>query len=456
MAESGHPLSGKKVLVIGLGISGISAAQLLLKRGAQVTALDKQYPEILSNPQLQELAAQGACLIGEGTPCSLEEFALVVVSPGIPPTQKHYAEAVRLGIPLIGEMELGCQELLRQCHFGHGHGLHEPRCVGITGTNGKTTVTLLVEHLLCQAGIDAAAIGNIGTPLTGHTTHAAYVIELSSFQLETMQTPFLDCGVILNITPDHLDRYASMQEYAQAKLRIAKLIKPRGKLFIEAAARQAYGKEITDAVQVIPYGYDNEWVHTDTFKIYLQGLAPIEVPEPYRGRRSHDLENLMAAYALCLEMGIDPELFGAGVRTFKKPPHRIEYVRTHAGVKYYDDSKGTNLDAVMRAVEAMEQPVHLIAGGVDKGAPYLPWASCFKKKVKAVYAIGQASKKIEADLAGHFQVDLCVTLEEAVKKAAVAAREGEAVLLSPGCSSFDMFKDYAHRGDEFKRIVNGL
>ena len=448
-----HPLSGKKILVLGLGVSGLSAARFLSKRGAAVTAVDQRLPSLLSNPQIQELSGQGMQVLDEEAPCRVSDFALIVASPGIQPSQRHYSEALRSGIDLIGEIELGCRELKWRTE--------ELKCIGVTGTNGKTTVTLLIEHLLREAGIKAAAVGNVGTPLTtvldSVAEHSVFVIELSSFQLETLHTPCLDSGVILNITPDHLDRYASMQEYAKAKLQMARLIKPSGILFMEEATKQQYGNEaaalLNASSSLCTYGYGNEEIHSDTFNIYSQGTV-WEVPESFRGRRSHDLENLMAAYGICSEMGV--HIFSNAVRTFKKPDHRIQFVRTHAGVNYYDDSKGTNIDAVMRAVEIMAEPVHLIAGGVDKGSPYHPWITRFGQKVKAIYAIGQASQQIKRDLADHFRVELCVSLEEAILRASQAAKAGEVVLLSPGCSSFDMFKDYAHRGNEFKRIVNAL
>ena len=446
MREKKFSLSGQHVLVIGLGASGVSAAHFLLKRGAAVAAVDQNRQLIQSDSKIHQLRQQGASILHESELCSLAEFDLVVVSPGVPPTQKQICEAVSRGVPIIGEVELGCREI-------------QAPCLGVTGTNGKTTVTLMTAHILNQAGIKTASIGNVGTPVTAvvdsSEPYSIYVIELSSFQLETAHSPFLDHGVILNITPDHLDRYESMEAYARAKLQIAPLIKS-GKLFAEQRCAADFSSLFNKLQPVYTYGYADEFVHTDTQKLYRQGMAPLDLPKAYQGRRSHDLENIMAVYCLCCEMGLSQNAFFEGLQTFKKPAHRLEFVRTRAGVNYYDDSKGTNIDAVVRAIETIQEPVILIAGGVDKGFPYSPWIAPFKEKVKRIYAIGEAAEKIRNSLQGHLSVELCATLEEAVVRASASAQTGDAVLLSPGCSSFDMFKDYAHRGNEFQRLVHAL
>ena len=332
--------------------------------------------------------------------------------------------------------------------------------IGITGTNGKTTVTLLVEHVLNHCGKAAAALGNVGVPLTSELTELdesqIIVAELSSYQLETLQTPLIDAGVILNITPDHLDRYGSMEEYAQAKFQIASCMKPGAPLYIEERALKDYEHLLRDP-SVLSYGYSSGCpLYTDKTNVYLNGELAYPLPPAQRSIASHDVENQMAAFALCHALGVSGDQFLEALKSFKKPPHRIEFVEKIGGVSYYDDSKGTNIDAVIRAVALFPGQVILIAGGVDKGFSYHSWVEAFGGKVKKICAIGQAAEKMERELSEELSVARFATLDEAVHDAFRMAKSGDTVLLSPGCSSFDMFRDYAHRGDEFKRIVREL
>lgn len=446
MVES---LNGRKVLVIGLGISGRSAAQFLIKRGAQVTGVDQKQEVLAQNPEIASMRKQGLVAVHANDLVSIQDFDLFVVSPGIPQTDRFYSEARASGKEVIGEVELACR-------FING------KMIGITGTNGKTTVTLLVTHVLNESGFPASALGNSGVAITSESaeeaisSNAIVVAELSSFQLETMHRRVLDAAVVLNITPDHLDRYASMAEYAAAKMHIADCLKPDGQFFIEQHCNTQYGHQLSTS-SAKKYGYSSDCeIWTDTHSLYEGKMLAGPLPKNYQGKRSHDIENLMAAYGLCKAMGVTPSQFLSAVSTFKKPPHRIEFVRKLQGITYYDDSKGTNLDAVIRAVEAVPGNIILIAGGVDKGAPYTPWITSFANKVKLICAIGQAAPKIQQELSHAIPVQLCDSLQHAVINAAKYARMGDAVLLSPGCSSFDMFKDYAHRGEEFQRIVKSL
>ena len=225
---------------------------------------------------------------------------------------------------------------------------------------------------------------------------------------------------------------------------------------MEETASEQYGKRLRgDMVRL--YGYrSTSFIHTDLKVVFREGHRVFELPESLRDRRSHDLENCLAAYALCADKGIEGEEFIAAWRSFKKPPHRVEFVAEYQEVKYYDDSKGTNIDAVIRAVESLDGPLILIAGGVDKGAPYLPWLQGFKNKVKWICAIGEAAGKIRDQLTPYIPVEIFPSLVEAVKQASLIANRGDSVLLSPGCASFDMFKDYAHRGETFQQIVREL
>jgi UDP-N-acetylmuramoylalanine--D-glutamate ligase len=442
---------GKRVIVLGLGVSGLSAAQFLLKRGAHVVGIDRNTELPKSNPTAAFLCQQGMIFVPERDPIDLSQFDVLVVSPGIEPAHPLYQAAEKYGMEIMGEIELACRELNKTC-------------LGVTGTNGKTTVTLLVTHILQKAGIKAEALGNLGLPLTAaHDETEVFVVELSSFQLETLSARCLDAAVILNITPDHLDRYPSLNDYALAKLNIRKNLKSEGRLFIEDRCLKEFGHLLYHGLHqtsrdcCYSYGYSSsDKIYTDTHRVYRDGIPAFELPSALQGRRSHDVENIMAAYALCHTLGISSRDFLNALASFQKPSHRIEFVKTVSGIHYYDDSKGTNIDAVIRAVEGFRSNIILIAGGVDKGFPYTPWIAAFHNQVSAVCAIGQSKEKIAKDLEGHLPVTLCHDLEEAVQQATRLANPGDNILLSPGCSSFDMFKDYAHRGQEFQRIVNAL
>ena len=446
MDNKNRDLKGKKVLVLGLGLSGRSASRFLLDNGARVIGVDRDIATLEQNSELAMMKHEGMVALHESVKPSIDDVDLVVVSPGIPPTHFLYQETVKKGLKIVGEVELACRYLTQ--HF-----------LGITGTNGKTTVSLLVGHILNFSGKSALVAGNVGIPLTkelSNQNNQIIVCELSSYQLETMQTPVIDSGVILNVTPDHLDRYSDMEEYARAKFQMERCLKSKGRLYIESYCYATFGSLLKNVKPII-YGYSPSCnIHTDLQAIFLNGKREYILPLWLRNKRSHDLENVMAAYALCKELGVEPEIFDQALSTFKKPPHRIEFVREVKGIAYYDDSKGTNIDAVIRAVESMTGKVILIAGGLDKGASYFPWVLAFERKVKAIFAIGQAKEKMYKELSCTFPIEKCQTLEEAVAFSHSIAKEGDNVLLSPGCASFDMFQDYAHRGKEFKRIVHNL
>ena len=399
------------------------------------------------NTDILNLKSMGLKTALDSSSIDLKPFDFIVISPGIPPTHPLQIAAKAQNKEIIGEVELACRNL-------------KPKLfLGITGTNGKTTVTLMTAHILKHAGKKAYALGNVGVPITSQETHdadAIIIAELSSYQIETLHSKIIDAAVILNITPDHLDRYHSMQEYALAKLHIANCLKKGGMLFLEKETDLAYG-HLLAGPPIETYGYQSHCdFHTDLQHIYFRHRKICSLPVPLQGKKTHDLENFLAAFALCQRAGITPQQFLDGFATFKKPAHRIEFVTKVNEVSYYDDSKGTNLDAVIRAVESVTGPVILIAGGMDKGAPYTPWIKAFNGKVKLICAIGQAAEKIVKDLSSDIPVKQFQSLEEAVKHAVKEARAGDNVMLSPGCSSLDMFKDYAHRGQEFQRIVKEI
>lgn len=436
-----------KVLVLGLGVSGRSAVRFCQARGSDVWGVDKSLDIIKTHPEIKDLCRHGLQAFHESESIDLSEVDQVILSPGIPSTHPLCQKAQAKGIEIIGEVELACRHIKQPM-------------VGITGTNGKTTVTLLVAHVLNACGKKAKALGNVGVPLTEELLDKdqsdVIVTELSSYQLETLSSQVLDAAVILNVTPDHLDRYVTMENYAVAKIQIHQCLKPGFPLFIH----EHMVKDFSGQLQGIPYktfGYEsNSDIWTDLKQVFAKSGNSFSLPSSLQGRRSHDIENFMAAFAICQSLGVSSEEFLKGFASFVKPHHRIEFVKNINGVNFYDDSKGTNIDAVIRAVESLEGPIVLIAGGVDKGFPYTPWIKAFADKVKCIYTIGQSAAKIEEQLKSAFSVTQCKNLEEAVQKAAKYAKTGDTVLLSPGCSSFDMFRDYAHRGQEFQRLVNNL
>jgi UDP-N-acetylmuramoylalanine--D-glutamate ligase len=436
----------KRALVIGLGISGRAAAELLLSRGVSVVGIDGKKETVESHPDVVRLKEKGLVAQLDTVPLDLQSFDEVVVSPGIPQTHLVYAQCLASGIPITGEAELAFKEVKQPC-------------IGITGTNGKTTVTLLVEHILNVAGKVAKALGNVGDPLTAYfltpPKEEIIVAELSSYQLETMETAVFDAGVILNITPDHLDRYPDMEAYAAAKWRLNRCMKSEAPLYVHEQVMKEFGSYAGACVYT--YGRESSSTYwTDKKAIWNGEKIETILPLHYKNLGMHESENALAAWLMCKPFGVSSEIFLKALNSFNKPAHRIEYVLSLNGVDYFDDSKGTNIDAVIQAVGAMNGPVVLIAGGVDKGASYAPWKELFRNKVKKIVAIGQASQKISQELRPDFDVELAVSLEQAVERAAAVALEGDVVLLSPGCSSFDMFRDYADRGEKFKRHVHHL
>lgn len=422
----------KKVAVIGLGKSGISAAHFLQKQGYSVWVTDDKQtkgPEGTSFLPPQDLAY------------AISGFDFVVISPGVPLTHPVAVQANTEGLQVFCDVELAFRELA----------LKPIPIVGITGSNGKTTTTSLTCHMLNNSSIPAKAVGNIGTPILSdeHAPTDTLVVELSSFQLETMSTKVLDSACILNITPNHLDRHGTMDEYIKAKQRIGGCLKPDGELWVQKAC--SWNKDLCH------FGFDASCqLYTDGINVYRFGKKESELPEILQHSRSHNVENYLAAYALARHLGADAECCSQSYASFIKPKHRLEHVRTHKDILFYDDSKATSVDAVLRAVESLTNPIVLIAGGVHKGYPYTAWQSAFKDKVRACVLIGQAADIIEEDLQNIVPVLRAQSLEEAVSMAVDAAKPQDAVLLSPGCASYDMFTSFEERGDKFQAIVHAL
>jgi len=437
----------KKVLVIGLGLSGRSSCKYLLSKGCEVVGVDGNLDRIFDLEEIKELEHLGAYIFSDKEPIDVTSFDEIVVSPGIPTTHKMLEKARSSQVPVIGEAELAFRSLGNR------------RALAITGTNGKTTVTLMVEHILNRSGYKARALGNVGAALTDNMHRLdpgeIVVAELSSYQLETLTSKVFHSAVILNITPDHLERYGNMDAYAEAKFKIQSCLKEGASFYIFSPIAKSYGHLLSE--HFLTFGDDissNLW--TDGIAVKEWDKTEFFMPASIGSLPRHDHMNILAAWALCRSIGVSSADFIEGVMSFKKPAHRLEFIREIDGVQYFDDSKGTNIDAVIQAVSSMNRPVILLAGGVDKGASYSIWTQYFKDKVKELFVFGQSAEKIRKELGVFFKVTSVGSLSEAVALASASASFGDVVLLSPGCSSFDMFRDYAHRGEEFQKCVNLL
>ena len=448
-------LQGKKVLVVGTGISGVAAANLLYEQGAQIVLLE-------SNTKLtpQEIAArfdgktEYDLILGDLPEKAMDSLDLAVLSPGVP-TDLPFVEAMQeRGIPIWGEIELAYR-----CAKG--------KLIAITGTNGKTTTTALTGAIMREFYKSVFVVGNIGTPYTELATStmdkSVTVAEVSSFQLETIHKFRPDVSAILNITPDHLNRHHTMECYIETKGRVAQ-------------------NQTKDQVCVLNYEDEHlrrlaESIPADVFwfsskqplqrGIFLEGEDIIyQDKERIRVCSIHDMkllgvhnyENVMAAVAIAVHAGVPMDCIRHAVAEFEAVEHRIEYVREVDGVKYYNDSKGTNPDAAIKAVEAMVRPTIVIGGGYDKQSSYEEWIASFGDKVKCLVLLGATADKIEktAREAGFENILRAGSLEEAVTLSAKQAEPGDAVLLSPACASWDMFKSYEQRGTLFKEYVNKL
>lgn len=437
----------QRIIILGLGVTGRAVAKYLLMQGEQgVIGIERDLAILERDPEIAYLRVLGLLTYSENEGLDLLANDLLICSPGIHSTHPILQLAIQKNIEVIGEIEFALRNFSNPI-------------IGVTGTNGKTTVTSLITHILNHQGMQAKALGNIGTPLIQHPkedTSSILVIELSSYQLETFHSQKLDAAVLLNISPDHLDRYPSFEDYAQAKFLIQKRLKPGKPFWICDSVKKDFSAKIPSNSYF--YGTSTQ---SDLFSDGFEVCTDCQrFALPLRAK-AHDLENILAAFAICSIFGVSVEGFKEALTSFRKPPHRIEYVGTKNDVLFYDDSKGTNIDAVICAVESLTDNsktanIILIAGGVDKGAAYTPWRKAFKNRVKSILAIGQAANKISEQLSDQMPVIILDSLEKAIHHAYKSSIKGDLVLLSPGCSSFDMFRDYAHRGEEFQRIVKNL
>jgi len=448
-------LKNKRVLVVGLGKSGISAAMFLRKRGARVTvsdarsavALAKEIPSLLDAGIMVESGGHGLL--------TFRRQDLIVVSPGVPMDTPEVKQVIGYGMPVIGELELASR-------FLNG------RVVAITGSNGKTTTTTLVGKILKETGLPTLVGGNIGLPVIDlvpeSTDDSVSVLEVSSFQLETIEHFHPWISVVLNITPDHLDRHGSFDNYAATKARITENQTAEDFLVLNAEDKPTQMVAAKARAQIFWFSTrrpikQGAFVHGESI-VFLpregaktEPIMPVE-EIPLKG--AHNVENVLAAACAARLAGAAAEKIRASVRSFKAVEHRLEFVRTVQGVEYFNDSKATNVDAAMKAVSSFPSGIHLILGGKDKDSDYTVLSPLLRERVKAVYTIGSAAEKIERELHGVVKMVGAGTIDVAVREARSAAVPGDVVLLAPACSSFDQFENYEHRGRTFRQIVNEL
>jgi len=450
-------LKDKRVLVVGLGKSGVASALFMKARGARVTVSDAKSGDELRN-EIPALLDNGITVeTGGHGERTFREQDLIVVSPGVPVDAPLLQQARALGEVVIGEIELAAQFL-------------PGPIVAITGSNGKTTTTTLTGEILTAGGLPTLVGGNIGTPAISlaeqATREMVIVLEVSSFQLETIQTFRPKIAVVLNVTPDHLDRHKTFEAYVDAKARMFEnqrgddfaVLNEDDETCVEMAARTEAQVFWFSRLKEVKQG---AWVR-DGKILFRDGAGEksqreiMQVSEiPLKG--AHNLENVLAAVCAGALMGCAPEKIRQAVREFKAVEHRLEFVATIGGVDYYNDSKATNVDATIKALESFPANIHLILGGKDKGSDYSVLNDLLRQRVKRVYTIGAAAEKIESQIgAAKVEIVRAVTLENAVRKANAVAVAGDVVLLAPACASFDQFKSYEHRGRVFKEIVSGL
>ncbi len=446
-------LNNKRVLVVGLGKSGVASALFLKARGARVTVSDSKSEEQFGD-EIPTLLDHGVAVeTGGHGDRTFQGQDLIVVSPGVPVDAAPLVQARALGEMVIGEIELAAR-------FFPGP------IVAITGSNGKTTTTTLAGEIVAAGGHPTVVGGNIGTPaislVENATSQTIAVLEVSSFQLETIQTFRPKIAVVLNVTPDHLDRHRTFSAYADAKARIFENQQaddfailnaddPTCESFANRTRAQVFRFSRMKELDLGAYTRDGRILFRDA-----NGQREIMLVSEIPLKGAHNVENVLAAVCVGSLMRCSSEIISRTIRNFKAVEHRLEYVATIRGVEYYNDSKATNVDATIKAIESFPANIHLILGGKDKGSDYSVLDDLLRQRVKQVYTIGAAAAKIESQIQGAAKIVRAETLESAVKRAAIEAQMGDVVLLAPACASFDQFKNYEQRGRVFKEVVKEL
>ena len=434
----------QNIAVLGAGLSGTAAAFLLKSEGANVTVLDSAEEKNLLKSTIDNLRSQGVRVIcGPAADEDSSAYQMAVLSPGIDPASPLARNFSLRKIDMIGELELGAQ-------------FCEIPIIAVTGTNGKTTTTELLAQMLNACGQRTIACGNIGKPLSEvareNEPFNVLTVEVSSFQLETIQTFHPSVSLWLNFAPDHLDRYRSVADYRAAKLRIFENQTEKDAAVINAA--ESFPEIRPRKISFSAYTDQADFRLSDGAIVY-QNEAVLRLADT-KLRGSHNIENLMATLAAGMARGLSFLEMVPPLCAYEPRPHRCEFVREVGGVGYINDSKATNLDAVEKALHAQSKPVILIAGGKDKGFTFDPLRSLVKEKVRSTILIGEMAESIRRCWSGAVKSEIANSLADAVERAHAIAKPGEIVLFSPGTSSFDMFKSYAERGDQFRALVQAL
>jgi UDP-N-acetylmuramoylalanine--D-glutamate ligase len=462
------PATGRAV-VVGLGRTGMSCARYLRARGLAFAVTDSRAapPELAA---LQQLAPDAEVRVGGFDAALLEGASTVIASPGVSLHEPFLVRAAELGVAIIGDIELFAREA-------------RAPIAAITGTNGKSTVTSLVAHMAAASGMRVLAGGNLGRPaleLLEEATPDLYVLELSSFQLDTTQSLRAAAATVLNVTPDHLDRYADVQEYAASKARIFSGVEAAvvnlddlavrtmshsasrvlGFSLHEDPAADYYARRQGDDVALMraqfPFSAERKMRSAPISHGSDGGAQRLALMSELKISGLHNAANALAALAMCEALGLQRARCIDALRTFPGLPHRSQWVAEIAGVRYVNDSKGTNVGATLAAVAGASGSLVVIAGGQGKGQDFAPLAGAFRGKVRHAVLIGQDAQQLAAVLRDVATLEFAGDMRDAVRRAASAARTGETVLLSPACASLDMFRDYAHRGEAFAAAVRGL
>ncbi|MGA9527540.1 MAG: UDP-N-acetylmuramoyl-L-alanine--D-glutamate ligase [Terriglobales bacterium] len=446
-------LKDKRVLVVGLGKSGVASALFLKSRGARVTVSDSK-PEAELRKEILLLLEHGVTVeTGGHGDRTFRGQDLIVVSPGVPFDAPQLVQARNLGEKVIGEIELAA-------------GFFPGPIAAITGANGKTTTTTLAGEILAAGNVPVLVGGNIGTPAISFVDQAQagtwVVLEVSSFQLETIVDFHPRIAVILNITPDHLDRHKTFANYVNAKARIFENQSPEDFTVLNADDATTAALHDRTRGQIVHFSRKKEidrgaFVRNGAI-FFREGQQQSEImllsEIPLKG--AHNLENVLGAICVGMLADCAPQKIRHAVQNFKAVEHRLEFVAKVNGVDYYNDSKATNVDATIKALESFPANIHLILGGKDKGSDYSVLNDLLRTRVKRVYTIGAAAAKIESQIHGAAEIDHAETLENAVQRASQCAVAGDVVVLAPACSSFDQFQNYEHRGQAFKEAVQSL
>jgi UDP-N-acetylmuramoylalanine--D-glutamate ligase len=435
----------QNIAVLGAGLSGSAAALLLRSEGAQVTVLDSGEEKNLLKSTIDNLRAQDVRVIsGAAADEDSSAYQMAVLSPGIDPDSRLVRNFSSRGIEIIGELELGwrfCEKI---------------PVIAVTGTNGKTTTTELLAQMLKACGQRTIACGNIGKPLSEvareKQPYDVLTVEVSSFQLETVRTFHPSISLWLNFAPDHLDRYRSVAEYRAAKLRIFENQTDADVAVVNAIEKMPNIRPRT--ITFSAYANSGDFRLSEGTILYRDESVLRLADTKLRGL--HNIENLMATLAVGMARGLSFGEMVPSLCDYEPRPHRCEFVREVNGVTYVNDSKATNLDAVDKALRAQTKPVILIAGGKDKGFSFDPLRSLVKEKVRSTILIGEMAESIRRSWAGAVESEIASSLADAVERAHASAKPGEMVLFSPGTSSFDMFKSYADRGDQFRSLIRAL